>query len=69
MTPPNVTPDHLMECLDAYCGAYSEKYNLFLDMSDPNLYAIYKADGVSISLYKLIGDGVNPLDLEFKMRG
>ncbi len=37
-------------------------------MSDPNIYAIYNADGNLITLRTLFSDGISPFDLDFRMR-
>ena len=63
----SVTTSYLQELMEGMCAAYSKKYGLFLDMSNPNLYTIYKADGHFISLRQLYRDGVYPMDMNFKM--
>jgi hypothetical protein len=67
--PPNMNQplSYLKEMMESMCAAYSEKYGLFLDMTNPNLYTIYKSDGHFISLRDLYRDGVYPLDMNFKM--
>jgi len=63
----SVTTSYLQELMEGMCAAYSKKYGLFLDMSNPNLYTIYKADGHFISLRQLYRDGVYPMNMNFKM--
>lgn len=65
----SVTQEHLSEAYDAFCAAYSEKYGLFLDMTDPNLYTIYNSMGKFMSLRTLLNDKITPFDLDFKMKG
>jgi hypothetical protein len=57
----------LRELMDGLCCAYSHKYGLYLDMSDLDIYTIYKRDGYFIDLRSLYKDGIFPMDLNFKM--
>jgi len=57
----------LKALMDGLCCAYSHKYGLYLDMSDLDIYTIYKRDGYFISLRDLYKDGIYPMDLNFKM--
>jgi len=58
---------YLREMLDLLCCAFDSKHGLFLDMSNPNIYTIYKQNGYFISLRDLYKDGIYPLDLDFRM--
>ena len=63
----HVTKSYLNDMMHDMCAAYCHKYGLYLDMSNPNLYTIYKSDGYFISLRDLYRDGVYPLDMNFIM--
>ena len=64
---PIVTVGYIRDIMEGMCGAYDEKFRLYLDMSNPNMYTIYKANGHIITLRELYRDGIFPMDLDFKM--